>query len=169
MPIRPENRRFYNTPQFAELRALLRARAGDRCEHCRAPNGQRVFFTLTDEAATAKPRASLWYDEDAQCWITSSGQILDRDKILAARSVLMYPPGPSVLGKYINVVLTAAHLDHDPRHQDPERCAYLCQRCHLLHDAKDNYARARRTAAAASGQLWLDDEIKFAARPEAQP
>jgi hypothetical protein len=44
MPIRPENRHFYSTPAFEALRDLLRARSGNRCERCKAPNGERVFF-----------------------------------------------------------------------------------------------------------------------------
>jgi hypothetical protein len=64
------------------------------------------------------------------------------------------------------VILTVAHLDHDPRHRDPKRCAYLCQCCHLAHDARNNYARRRRHVATARGQLWLDRAIEIAATPE---
>lgn len=35
----------------------------------------------------------------------------------------------------IKVVLTVAHLDHDPANNDPENLKALCQRCHNGHDA----------------------------------
>ena len=33
------------------------------------------------------------------------------------------------------VVLTVAHLDHDPRNSDPARLRAWCQRCHNTYDA----------------------------------
>jgi hypothetical protein len=42
------------------------------------------------------------------------------------------------------VVLTVAHLDHDPRHCADDNLAALCQRCHLAYDAP--MRRARRGA-----------------------
>jgi hypothetical protein len=41
------------------------------------------------------------------------------------------------------VVLTVAHLDHDPGNCDPENLRCMCQRCHLNYDA-DHHARTRR-------------------------
>jgi len=33
------------------------------------------------------------------------------------------------------VVLTVAHMDHDPTHNDRDNLRALCQRCHLRYDA----------------------------------
>jgi 5-methylcytosine-specific restriction endonuclease McrA len=33
------------------------------------------------------------------------------------------------------VVLTVAHLDHDPTHNDPANLRALCQKCHNRYDA----------------------------------
>jgi 5-methylcytosine-specific restriction endonuclease McrA len=38
MPIRPELRHFYQTPEWFAARKACRERAGDRCEHCGATN-----------------------------------------------------------------------------------------------------------------------------------
>jgi len=38
------------------------------------------------------------------------------------------------------VVLTVAHLDHDPQNCSDENLRALCQRCHLRYDA-DHHAR----------------------------
>ena len=61
--------------------------------------------------------------------------------------------------KVTRVVLTVAHLDHDPRppHLDTNLAA-LCQRCHLLHDRDQHAAsrgRTRRERERATGQLEL--------------
>ncbi|MFZ1643743.1 MAG: hypothetical protein WAV07_20385 [Candidatus Contendobacter sp.] len=54
------------------------------------------------------------------------------------------------------VVLTIAHLDHTPEHNDPANLRALCQRCHLAYDAhhhaKTAY-RSRRTGKA-TGDLF---------------
>jgi hypothetical protein len=41
MPIRPELRKFYQTPEWKAARIAVRERAGDRCEQCGKLNGQR--------------------------------------------------------------------------------------------------------------------------------
>ena len=43
------------------------------------------------------------------------------------------------------LVLTVAHLDHDPTHNADENLAALCQKCHNGYDAKHRAANARRT------------------------
>lgn len=72
-----------------------------------------------------------------------------------------YQPHP-VTG--LKVILTVAHVDHDPTHNDEENLAALCQRCHLRHDAKEHASNARRTArrtrARKAGQLELPTEAK---------
>jgi len=47
-----------------------------------------------------------------------------------------YKPHPLTGSK---VVLTIAHLDHDPENWDvkDERLAALCQKCHLAYDRKE--------------------------------
>src|SRR5579862_53980 len=39
MPIRPELRHHYRTPEWQAARAAVRERAGDRCEQCGRKNG----------------------------------------------------------------------------------------------------------------------------------
>lgn len=50
------------------------------------------------------------------------------------------------------VVLTVAHLDHQPENCAPENLRAWCQRCHLTYDAAihaRNAAESRRAARAA--------------------
>jgi len=54
------------------------------------------------------------------------------------------------------VVLTVAHLDHTPENCDPENLKAMCQRCHLVYDAKHHARNAAATLRAkrASGDLF---------------
>jgi 5-methylcytosine-specific restriction endonuclease McrA len=53
--------------------------------------------------------------------------------------------------KIARIVLTVAHLDHTPEHNDPTNLRALCQRCHLAHDREQHRTTAyhtRRTGKA---------------------
>ncbi len=61
------------------------------------------------------------------------------------------------------VVLTTAHLEHDPGNVDPDKLRAFCQACHLAYD-RDRHAATRaanRAAAAAAvdtaGPSLLDE------------
>ncbi len=43
------------------------------------------------------------------------------------------------------VVLTTAHLNHEPSCDDLEQLRHMCQRCHLSYDAQLHAAHARQT------------------------
>lgn len=53
------------------------------------------------------------------------------------------------------VVLTVAHLDHQPENVSDENLMAMCQRCHLTYDAKHHAMNAAITRAMASGQADL--------------
>lgn len=46
------------------------------------------------------------------------------------------------------VVLTIAHLDHTPEHNDPSNLRAMCQACHLAYDREHHAANRRATIAA---------------------
>lgn len=54
------------------------------------------------------------------------------------------------------VVLTVAHLDHQPENCADDNLRHWCQRCHLTYDAKHHASNARATRARKSGQIQLD-------------
>jgi len=53
------------------------------------------------------------------------------------------------------VVLTVAHLDHDPGNSDPDNLRAMCQRCHLRYDVEHHKASAARTRDRKRGQSRL--------------
>lgn len=55
----------------------------------------------------------------------------------------------------IRIVLTVAHLDHNPESDDETRMAALCQRCHLTYDAKHHARNAAETRARKKGLVSL--------------
>ena len=56
-----------------------------------------------------------------------------------ANGALVERPG----GKVTRIVLTVAHLDHDPRNCSASNLRALCQKCHITYD-KDPVQRAIR-------------------------
>lgn len=58
-------------------------------------------------------------------------------------------------GRAVIVVLTIAHLDHDTGNNDPANLAALCQKCHLVLDAKQHAMNSRATRDKRRGQLAL--------------
>lgn len=64
-----------------------------------------------------------WHDAEARDWRDGHGQPAPWPDVVEAtwqRTTL--------------VVLAAAHLDHNPRHNRLRNLRALCQRCHLAHD-----------------------------------
>jgi hypothetical protein len=60
-----------------------------------------------------------------------------------------YQPHP-VTGS--RVILTIAHLDHTPEHNDPRNLRAMCQRCHLTYDRAHHQETRRRTQGRDEGE-----------------
>ena len=56
------------------------------------------------------------------------------------------------------VVLTIAHLDHQPENCDPSNLRALCQRCHNRYDAKHRAATRSHTKAMKDKSLNLFED-----------
>lgn len=56
----------------------------------------------------------------------------------------------------VKIVLTVAHLDHQPENNDRTNLRALCQRCHLTYDAAHHArnAAATRRGRRAAGDLF---------------
>lgn len=137
MPIKPENRCRYPA-NWDEIRAAILARAGNRCEQCKVANGKRIArgagpFTGTYQADTA--------------------EVLDAETGEYIASVRM---SEYQVKNMVTIVLTIAHLDHQPENCDPSNLRAWCQMHHLRHDAAHHAetARATRRSGKAIADLF---------------
>lgn len=143
MPIRPEMKKLYPPPkEWKAIRERILARAGNACE-CHGECGVEHFGRRCGAAHQARilrrrvGETVAWHEHEG-CSLCLGG---DNE----CRAVL--------------VVLTTAHLDHDPTNNDETNLRAFCQLCHLRYDryehAKNAANTRRRKADEASGQVAL--------------
>ncbi len=82
-------------------------------------------------------------------------QVENASERWSARKVMIGPGGEPFRYK-VTIVLTIAHLDHDPTNNADENLAALCQRCHLRHDRGQHKWNAARTRARKAGQAEME-------------
>jgi hypothetical protein len=123
MPIHPDYRHLY-PPHWRELANQIKfERAGGRCEGCGREHGATVLV-IADGG---------WLDpETGECHD-------DRGRSLGWRRPADWPAG-----RLVKTILTCAHLDQNPAHNDPTNLAALCPRCHLRHDRRQHIQSAYR-------------------------
>ncbi len=133
MPIAPESRWLYPI-DWRELSALIRfGRAKGACERCGRPHGAEVTH-LGDDRGT-------WWDAERQHWRDGRGRRvrgLPAPEVMEAAQPWLAGLGPTRRLPTTRVVLASAHLDHNPGHNRLRNLAALCQRCHMLHDAREH-------------------------------
>jgi hypothetical protein len=144
MPIRPDLGHFYRGPVWRAIRRRIVERAGGKfsangnylggaqCEQCRAPDRLRIergpFGTWCDWP--------VWCDCHGE---TLRGPI--RFRKAQRRSLI--------------IVLTVAHLDHDPEHGQDANLKALCQWCHLNWD-RLHHAETRKTRKDQARPLLVE-------------
>ncbi len=138
MPIKASYRWLYPI-DWRELSIAIRfGRARGRCEGCGRPHG-RLVYHLGD---------GRWWDEDAGCWRTARGRVVRG---------LVPPEQLNQPALTTRVVLSCAHLDHDPTNNKAQNLRAFCQRCHLEYDRPEHQRRRWFTLfrRRALGDLFL--------------
>lgn len=124
MPIRRTLKPLYPA-DWSEVSHRIRfVRAGGRCERCGRPHGQMVY-ALPD---------GRWYDAQVGHWRGCAGAPVyapSRNDVIELRLV--------------RVILTTAHLRHDPTRNADSDLAALCSRCHMIHDRPHHRVQRRIT------------------------
>lgn len=133
MPIKPENRQRYPA-DWKQVRERILRRANWRCEHqgCQARHGVTGYWL-----------DGKWVDMPSALW-ESGAKVGDR--INCADGVQI---------KIIKIVLTIAHLDHQPENCADDNLRAWCQRHHLAYDAKHHAQTAYATRKARANTLEL--------------
>jgi 5-methylcytosine-specific restriction endonuclease McrA len=132
MPIRPENRQRY-PENWKEIRAAILRRAGNRCEECGLHN--HSIGTRHKDGTFRNPYPGQWdiYHDNLRSHHS-------KQQALTAAGLIM-------------IVLTIAHLDHQPENVDPANLKSLCQKCHNRYDATNRRKGIRERQH--EGQLRL--------------
>src|SRR6478609_3275963 len=134
MPIKPENRALYPADWDA-ISKRVRRQAGNKCEQCKAPNGVII--------------ARGQGDDDGTYCLFDGGEVFD-DTTGKSRG---FARGSEYdARRFVKVVLTVAHLDHNPQNNAESNLRALCQKCHLRHDQAQHVESARATREAKSRQ-----------------
>lgn len=144
MPIRPEERARY-PKDWPEISIRIRQRSGNRCEFCDVPNGALGAW-IGGKWWNAHPKGTGPHDHPQRGGFFPC-----------------HPPGGDGLPIWITlrqVVLTVAHLDHTPENCDPANLKALCQRCHLVYDARHHAKNAAATRRRKAGVLDLFEEAQ---------
>lgn len=141
MPIRAENKDRY-PKDWPRISWEVRERAGWCCEECGVRNGQLGGRDARGawHAATPKGERLLGIEWPAPGeWWWCEGH----DRML----------------RIVRIVLTVAHLDHQPENCAPENLRALCQRCHNRYDAKTRAdgVKQRRRAALGVAEMFPGD------------
>lgn len=154
MPIRPEQRALY-PPNWREISLAIRERAKHHCEECGVRNysvGHRDDEGRFHRLAGSGP-----------CDCAGDGLQWPSLEPITYREARDFAEASNSCGtrddegnRWFVIVLTVAHLDHDPRNCDPTNLKALCQRCHLRYDTVHHGETAAQTrrAGKAVGDLF---------------
>lgn len=144
MPIKPENRARY-PKDWTRISAEIRDRAGSRCEFCGVANGELGGRSPTGD----------WHKA------STCGERLLKLEWPRPGDMAMCIGYDEPL-RIVRIVLTVAHLDHQPENCDPSNLKALCQRCHNRYDRPHRKVNAARTnrAKKASGDLFDGEQDK---------
>jgi hypothetical protein len=131
MPIRPENKALY-PDDWKNISIRVRHAAGQKCQWCGKPNGETIAVGPSGE----------WGHKNELLWRDDKG-------------IPCPVPHPDTW-RDVKIILTVAHLDHDPRNNSDDNLRALCQRCHLRYDAPE---KARRRNLRRRGRpLFIKGE-----------
>jgi len=136
MPIRAELRIYYGQEWRTEIRPRILSRAGNCCEFCSKPNSVWIETTTGTRWSKELRRPThfmYWRRMSNGEWYTQRG-----------RHCPARPAPAFIKSRLVKVVLTIAHLDHNPENNSDENLRALCQWCHLIHD-KEHHRQSRQT------------------------
>lgn len=135
MPIKPENKHLY-PDNWKEISYRIRfERARGCCESC----GMKHWAVIKRFAnGSWRPLTAIEWD---MVFLRIRNQHSNMTESLKHHG-------------FTRIVLTVAHLDHDPTNNKDENLKALCQKCHNRHDAKHR-AQTRKHGS-------LKNQIKLA-------
>lgn len=144
MPIKPANKSLYPA-EWPQISRAAKEAVGWRCMHFGCSARQYDFgYWIT--GPDQNPR---WVRIGGPCMTWSEAR-----QRAAEEHFARFGDGPGDV-KIIVIVLTTAHLDHDPKNCSPENLVPMCQRHHLACDLELHKANAQATRRANNLSLEL--------------
>lgn len=138
MPIRSDQKPLYpggsiTSWQWKAIRRAILERSGQRCEQCGAADGTTVLRW-----------PGHFRTESGQVFLDDCGQHIGYGRL-----------GEDVPddARLVKIVLTIAHLDHNPANNHPTNLKALCQLCHLRYDRSRHLVVRRRSRYGPLGDL----------------
>jgi hypothetical protein len=126
MPISPQNRKLY-PPDWKAISERIRfERAKGQCECCGVWHGESGCRDVLGEFITSEEHAA-------------GAGLFDSN---------------NPLPKLIKIVLTVAHLNHDPTDNRDENLKAMCQKCHNDYDRAHRQANARVTREKKRNRMF---------------
>lgn len=154
MPIKPENRHRYPA-DWSEIRLRVLQRAGSRCEHV-DEGGERCSAVHRALGYWRQVRLMLGLPGQEQVawevWRWTPLPRTLRDAGVDKPMTIASCEGPL---KIVQIVLTVAHLDHQPENCDDANLRAWCQRHHLAYDAEHHRITAAATRRARANTLEM--------------
>jgi hypothetical protein len=138
MPIKPENKALY-PKDWDAISLAAKQRARWRCQH---------------PGCVAEQYAVGRWVESGFCTYALGTTYAEAKQLAAEAQWRLFGDDPQA-DKLIVIVLTTAHLNHDPADVRPENLAPMCQRHHLAYDAEHHAETAYMTRMAKRGNLEL--------------
>lgn len=146
-PIRPENRGLYPSDWATVVRPQILERAGRRCE-CEGECGLHPPLSI----CRCGDAQRYHQDDSGRCLLSTHAE-----PCLAYQFSHVEPrrcselDGQTALWARGRIILTIAHLDHDPANREPSNLRAMCQRCHNRYDRDHRIATAARTRRERRG------------------
>lgn len=138
MPIKEENKHLYPS-NWNYIRADILQRAKNKCEICQVDNGK---YILRGE----RHGTEVFQDDDGAIWRTDNGNRYGDDYVGEVTS------DPNK--QFVKIVLTIAHLDHNPQNNCYSNLQALCQLHHLRHDIDHHRQSRRKTKLKRQPELF---------------
>jgi hypothetical protein len=137
MPIRDSEKARY-PKDWPQISQRIRERANGCCEFCGIKNYSLGGRTKDGKWLAARPLGEKglhleWPQPGELAWC-GNGETEGQARL-----------------KIVRIVLTVAHLDHTPENCADENLKALCQRCHLVYDAKHHARNAAETRRQKMG------------------
>jgi len=135
MPIRSENKDRY-PKDWKAISKRIREAAGNKCQKCGVENGAVVTRVNCED-----------YPEPV--YITEDGGVFSAED---GKSYGMNYPAAYGDQPMVKIVLTVAHIDHQPENCADENLRAWCQRCHNHYDAKTRAKGVQSRRRSAGGR-----------------